>query len=117
MRILAIVALGFVGACGGDSLRPDWDDAAEAYLAPVDDVAQVWVMSAEGSNPRVLTTGGEKRWPKWSPDGEWIAYLGVGHVGGSHGGIDPVGFGRRASRTHLVVRRPMALRQLRRMAK
>ncbi len=34
----------------------------------------VWVASADGSNPRKLTSTSEDSSPCWSPDGEWICF-------------------------------------------
>lgn len=46
----------------GDSMRPE--------------TRQVWVMNADGSNPRPLTNGlGGVAMPRWSPDGKWIVFL------------------------------------------
>jgi len=44
----------------------------------------VWIQPADGSAPaKSITTGGtETGWPRWSPDGAWIAYGTEVHDGG-----------------------------------
>ncbi len=37
--------------------------------------ADIWIMDADGSNKRQLTTGGDARSPQWQPHGDTIAYL------------------------------------------
>ena len=74
------------GICAVDSTKPD--ELPRRLLAEADhpvpapdgrtiaihrgmiDVGETWIMSADGSNPRLLRSG----WfPRWSPDGAWLA--------------------------------------------
>ncbi len=52
------------------SWSPDGRFIAYAGGSPV----QVWVVSAGGGKPRLLTPAGGD-YPRWSPDGKWIAYV------------------------------------------
>jgi TolB protein len=47
----------------------------------VDGGSELWIMGADGSNPRPLTdTEIDEYSPEWSPDGGWIAFTaGVGN--------------------------------------
>ncbi len=40
------------------------------------DSTGIWFIDADGSNPRIFLQGGDL--PDWSPDGEWIAFVGTG---------------------------------------
>jgi len=59
---------------------PDGTQIAYARLeGPIDkpelENYDIWVMNADGSNPHAVATGPSWQWlPRWSPDGEWIAY-------------------------------------------
>lgn len=60
----------------GDESEPLLGDAELAFVAPFDGVDQIWLMRANGSDRRPLSTdGGPKRWPTWSPDGEVLAFV------------------------------------------
>src|ERR1041385_3255133 len=38
--------------------------------------SQIWLSAIDGSNPRRLTWSGERnREARWSPDGQWIAFV------------------------------------------
>jgi TolB protein len=57
---------------------PVWspDGAKIAYVHGWDEQAQIWVMNADGSNPRQLTDRkGPNIFPSWSPDGTKIAFV------------------------------------------
>jgi TolB protein len=56
---------------------PDWspDGKRIVYAARSGARHDVWVMRADGSNARQVTTAGTCRAPCWSPDGAWLAYL------------------------------------------
>lgn len=68
------VSLG-LAACGDVEDAQVWGSAAVVYLAPDGETRQVWVMDADGSEPRVLTSGYSCWAPKWSPEGQRIAYV------------------------------------------
>jgi Tol biopolymer transport system component len=42
---------------------------------PIGELGNIWVMSADGSSIRQLTTEGTLEWFSWSPDGREIAYV------------------------------------------
>jgi Tol biopolymer transport system component len=42
---------------------------------PIGELGNIWVMSADGSSIRQLTTEGTLEWLSWSPDGREIAYV------------------------------------------
>ena len=72
-------------SAAGDDSRPDWspDGQRIAFSSQREIVANVWIMSADGSDQRPLIPadslyGGQT--PRWSPDGSSIAY--------SNGGTD-----------------------------
>ena len=37
--------------------------------------SEIWLVSANGTNPRKFTSGNNDRSPQWSPNGEWVAFL------------------------------------------
>jgi Tol biopolymer transport system component len=62
----------------GNDLFPAWspDGSKIVFLSDRTGVLQVWVMDADGANPRQLTTdpAPKDQVPDWSPDGTKIAY-------------------------------------------
>lgn len=66
-----------------EASHPDWSPVADeiVYQSPVSGSWDVYIISADGTDSRQLTTGeGVEGLPVWSPDGQWIAYL--AHNGG-----------------------------------
>lgn len=74
----------------------DWEDVQNPQLSPdgsqviftrrwIDKMndkweSSLWIMNADGSHPRALTTGSDV---KWSPDGKRIAYIAKGEPNGA----------------------------------
>jgi TolB protein len=50
------------------------DGSRLAFDSTRDKQTRIWVMNADGSDPRRLTDGGNDWGATWSPDGRWIAY-------------------------------------------
>lgn len=48
-----------------------------AYVSSKNGSSDIWVMNADGSNPRAITDAHPEAEadPQWSPDGQWIAYV------------------------------------------
>ncbi len=64
---------GVVGSTDGD-WSPDGTRLVLASHSP-EGYPDLQVMGADGSGGQIiLTGGGEHRYPRWSPDGRWIAY-------------------------------------------
>ena len=64
---------------GDDEAVPDWspDGKRIAYAGFSRGNADIWVIDADGSDPRRLTMGSLFQYtPRWSPDGLWIAFEG-----------------------------------------
>jgi Tol biopolymer transport system component len=58
------------------SPTPSPDGRRIAYVRSDGIRSQVWVMNADGSEQRRLTSGGDREvWPQWSPDGRRLAYM------------------------------------------
>jgi Tol biopolymer transport system component len=58
------------------SPTPSPDGRRIAYLRREGIRSTIWVMNADGSGQRRLTSGGESEvWPQWSPDGRRLAYM------------------------------------------
>jgi len=70
------------GVLGGD---PDWspDGKQIAFVGKrtTDSHFGIYVMNADGSNPKRLATAWESQYPDWSPDGRKIVFTGVKNVG------------------------------------
>lgn len=63
----------------GGSCRPHWSPEGKkiAYVSSkADRKGDIWLMNADGSDKRRLTTDSHKYdyYPSWSPDGKWIVY-------------------------------------------
>jgi Tol biopolymer transport system component len=55
---------------------PSPDGRRIAHLRSEGIRSQIWVMNADGSGQRRLTSGGDGEvWPQWSPDGRRLAYM------------------------------------------
>lgn len=57
--------------------HPDWSPDGQQIVFDSDRSGdpQLYIMNADGSNPRALTDGsGQNTEPKWSSDGKWIAF-------------------------------------------
>lgn len=67
------------GYNGGLSYSPDGSNIT--FHRAADGGSELWIMNADGSNPRALTdTNIDEYSPEWSPDGQWIAFTaGVGN--------------------------------------
>lgn len=66
----------------GGAYDAEWSpDGRLAYAVRAPDAGRstgrhdVWVMRADGSGQRAITTSGLNRAPTWSPDGIWLAFL------------------------------------------
>jgi TolB protein len=80
------LAAGVAGAAGpprqlttapDGAYEPAWSPDGGRLAYTVRDAGRhdVWVMQADGTGARQLTSVGVCRAPAWSPDGAWIAYL------------------------------------------
>jgi len=69
------------GYCGGIDCSPD--SRAVAFHRVADGGSEIWLMDADGSNPRAITdTYVDEYSPVWSPNGRWIAFVaGTEHDG------------------------------------
>jgi TolB protein len=61
---------------GKQNFFPAWSPNGRklAFTSDRSSSLQIWVMNADGSRPRQLTTEGENMVPTWSPDGKRIAF-------------------------------------------
>ncbi|MFI0483302.1 protein kinase [Actinomadura sp. 9N215] len=63
---------------GVRSVDPEWspDGRRIAFTRGPDEHSNIWIMNADGSGPRQLTTGAEDDMdPAWSRDGSWLCYV------------------------------------------
>lgn len=51
------------------------DGRSIAFTSDRSGTPQIWLMNADGSEPRMLTREGQNMRPRWSPDGKSIAYV------------------------------------------
>jgi dipeptidyl aminopeptidase/acylaminoacyl peptidase len=61
-------------------VSPDGRQVAFLHSDPYKDgtsyvKSQIWMVNADGSDCRPFTTGRSDHSPRWSPDGEWLAFL------------------------------------------
>ncbi len=69
-----------------EAAHPDWSPVSSqvVFQSPVSGSWDLYVIDADGTNRRQLTTGpAVEGLPAWSPDGQWIAYL--SNAGGNWG--------------------------------
>jgi TolB protein len=61
---------------GKQNLFPAWspDGRKMAFASDRSSSLQIWVMKADGTRPRQLTTEGENSVPAWAPDGKRLAF-------------------------------------------
>src|SRR5262245_52777411 len=65
---------------GAPSTSPDgqWAvvDVSTFNIAKDSSTSELWLLSTDGKTQKQLTrSGGKNSGPKWSPDGQWIAFL------------------------------------------
>ena len=75
--VLAASAPGLVGApFGGDAFPGRNGDIVFSRAPTLDGNYDLYVMRADGRNQRRITAGrASDRWARWSPRGEWIAFI------------------------------------------
>ena len=68
----------------GSDAYVTWSPDGEqiAWVSHQSGTSEIWVMNADGTNPRALTTDGtpKDQLPDWSPDGSQIAYAADGDI-------------------------------------
>jgi Tol biopolymer transport system component len=82
--ILLVLVLAWTRAAaqdtpiGADDYAPSWspDGTRIAFVSSRDDIADIYVMNADGSDMvRLFTSSASDINPTWSPDGRWIAFI------------------------------------------
>jgi dipeptidyl aminopeptidase/acylaminoacyl peptidase len=68
-----------VARVGAPSMAPDgtWCvvEVTHYDIEKDDSKSYLWLLSTDGKTQKQLTTGGKSSAPKWSPDGQWIAFI------------------------------------------
>jgi regulation of enolase protein 1 (concanavalin A-like superfamily) len=74
----ALVPLGLDASlrCNNDhNLSPDGTQLALSASSPSSQQSQIYIASADGSNPRLLVSATPSYFHGWSPDGRWVSYV------------------------------------------
>ncbi|MEZ5288226.1 MAG: hypothetical protein R2712_26185 [Vicinamibacterales bacterium] len=59
------------------------DGSAIAFHADRGETSALVLLDADGTHRRTLLADGQQWFPRWSPDGQWLVYTGVGPAGGA----------------------------------
>jgi Tol biopolymer transport system component/DNA-binding winged helix-turn-helix (wHTH) protein len=72
----AVPLTSYPGQICCPSFSPDGTRVAFAWSGPSDDNLDIYVkLIGQGEPVRLTTDTAEHRWPAWSPDGQWIAFV------------------------------------------
>jgi Tol biopolymer transport system component len=79
-----------LGSADDPAWSPDGKLVAYDYRRPGFSIREIWVMGADGRNPRQVTRlGAVSAWPSWSPDSRRLAFH--SNTGGGHYEIYSIG--------------------------